>query len=103
MALEERNGRYYYYKKERTGNRVFSRYYGTGELAFLIAQMDEIEREEKRIKADENLIFRQKLEEIDKEIDLFEAKVKELTEKTLLSIGFYKTKSREWRIKQNGK
>lgn len=99
MALEERNGNYYYYKKERIGNRIVSTYYGKGEVAYLIAQLDEIEREEKQIKAEENLRFRQKLEEIDKEIDLFEAKVKELTEKTLLSIGFYKTKSREWRIK----
>ncbi len=52
MALEERKGNYYYYKKERIGNRVVSKYYGKGELAGLIAQYDEIEREEKAEKAE---------------------------------------------------
>ena len=52
MALEKRNGNYYYYKKERDGKRVVSKYYGKGELAFLIAQMDEIERQEKLEKAE---------------------------------------------------
>ncbi len=47
MALEERNGNYYYYRKEREGNRIVSKYYGKGELASLVAQMDEIERQEK--------------------------------------------------------
>lgn len=99
MALEERNGNYYYYKKEREGNRVVSKYYGKGELASLVAQMDEMEREEKRFKTLQNLRNRQKIEEIDKEIDLFEGKVKEITVDLLLSLGFYKTKSREWRLK----
>ncbi len=39
MALEERNGNYYYYKKERDGNRVVSKYYGKGELANLIVNI----------------------------------------------------------------
>ena len=99
MGLEERNGNYYYYKKEREGNRVVSKYYGKGELAGLVAQMDEIDREGKKQQASENLRNRQKLEKIDVEIDLFESKVKELTAKTLLSLGFYKTNSREWRLK----
>lgn len=99
MALEKRNGNYYYYRKERDGNRVVSKYYGRGELAFLVAQMDEIEREEKEIKTLENLRFRQETEAIDQEIDLYESKVKEITTETLISLGFYKTKSREWRLK----
>lgn len=99
MALEKRGGNYYYYKKERTGNRVVSKYYGKGELAALIAEMDEIEREEKRIKTLENLRFKQETEAIDREIDLYESKVKETITETLLALGFYKTKSREWRLK----
>ncbi|HLM62481.1 MAG TPA: hypothetical protein VK308_16895 [Pyrinomonadaceae bacterium] len=99
MALEKRNGNYYYYKKEREGNRVVSRYYGKGELASLVAQMDEIEREEKKIKTLENLRLKQETEAIDREIDLYESEVTDLITKTLLSLGFYKTKSREWRLK----
>jgi len=99
MALEERSGNYYYYKKERDGKRVVSKYYGKGELANLISQMDEIERYKKEIEAENRNENLRKLAKIDSEIDLFESKVKELTAKTLLSLGFYKTKSREWRLK----
>ena len=99
MALEERGGNYYYYRKEREGNRVISKYYGKGELASLIAQMDEIERYEKAEKAEEQRKNREKDEKIDRELLLLESEIKRLTENVLLNLGFYKTKSREWRIK----
>lgn len=99
MALEKRGSNYYYYKKEREGNRVLSKYYGKGELAGLVAQMDEIEREKKHLETLQNLRFRQETEQIDKEIDRFESEVADLITKTLLSLRFYKTTSREWRLK----
>jgi hypothetical protein len=99
MALEERNGNYYYYKKERDGKRVVSKYYGKGELASLVAQLDKIELREKKIKILENIRFKQETQEIDREIDLYENKVKEIITQTLVSLGFHKTKSREWRLK----
>jgi hypothetical protein len=100
MALEERNGNYYYYKKEREGNRVFSKYYGKGELAALIDQLDEIERYEKAEKADLQRKSREKQEKIDRELSNLEQKIKGLTESVLSNLGFYKTKSREWRLKK---
>lgn len=100
MALEKRNGNYYYYKKEREGNRVISKYYGKGELANLIAQMDEIERYKKQIEAEKQRKNREKQEKIDRELFHLEQEIKNLTEKVLLNLGFYKTKSREWRIKK---
>ena len=54
MGWEDRNGRSYYYRKERDGTRVKSVYVGRGETAGLIAQfegMQSDEREEKRILA----------------------------------------------------
>ena len=100
MALEERNGNYYYYKKEREGNRVISKYYGKGELASIIAQMDEIERDGKAEKAEEQRKSREKDEKIDRELLLLESEIKKLTENVLLNLDFYKTKSREWRMKR---
>ncbi len=97
MALEERNGNYYYYRKEREGNRVVSKYYGKGELASLVAQMDEIERQEK---AELQRKSREKQEKIDCDLSNLEQKIKELTENVLLNLGFYKTRSREWRLKK---
>ena len=48
MAFENRHGNSYYYRKKRDGNRVISEYLGCGELAYLIAQFDEIECEKRR-------------------------------------------------------
>jgi len=99
MALEERGGNYYYYKKEREGKRVVSKYYGKGELASLVAQMDEIERYEKAKKAEEQRKSREKDRKIDRNLSLLESEIKNLTENVLLNLGFYKTTSREWRMK----
>ncbi len=92
MALEERNGNYYYYKKEREGNRVVSKYYGKGELANLIAQMDEIERQEKLEKTEIDREIRQKLEEIDCDLANFEEKTKSLLEAALVEKRFLPNK-----------
>jgi len=100
MALEERNGNYYYYKKEREGNSVVSKYYGKGELASLIAQMDEIERYEKAEKIELQRKNREREAKVDRELSFLEAEIKKLTENVLLNLGFYKTKSREWRLKK---
>ena len=100
MALEERNGNYYYYRKEREGNRVVSKYYGKGELACLVAQMDKIERQEKSEKSELQRKSREKQEKIDRDLSNLEQKIKELTENVLLNLGYYKTSSREWRLKK---
>ncbi len=101
MALEERNGNYYYYKKEREGNRVVSKYYGKGELASLVAQMDEIERQETAEKTELQRKNKEKQEKIDRELSEIEQKTKSLISEFLISKGFYQTKSREWRFGYN--
>ena len=103
MALEKRGGNYYYYKKERDGNRVISKYYGKGELANLIAQFDEIERHEKAEKAEIQRKSRETQTKIDLELTELEQKTKYLVSEFLKSKGFYQTTSREWRIKRNEK
>lgn len=101
MALEKRNGKYYYYKKEREGSRVISKYYGKGELANLVAQMDEIERYQKEIEAEKQKQNKEKIEEIDRDLSEIEQNIKVLIEFYLTEKGFYKTKSREWRFRHN--
>ncbi|MDQ3713823.1 MAG: hypothetical protein M3388_16605 [Acidobacteriota bacterium] len=97
MALEKRNGNYYYYKKEREGSRVLSRYYGKGELSGIVAQLDQLEREEREFKAAKTRFEREKVEEIDQELSEIERNSKSLTRLHLESKGFYQTASREWR------
>ena len=103
MALEKRGNNYYYYKKEREGKCVVSSYVGKGEIAVLIAEYDDIERQKREYEAFQRLEIRRELEDLDRQIYSFENKVKELTAMTLISRGFYKTKSRQWRIKNDRK
>ena len=44
MGLEKRNGRVYYYKSRRDGEKVRKVYVGAGDFAHLAAQLDEAER-----------------------------------------------------------
>src|SRR5829696_7584297 len=44
MGLEKRNGRVYYYKSRRDGEKVRKVYVGAGDFAHLAAKLDEAER-----------------------------------------------------------
>ena len=47
MGWEQRGRRSYYYTAERVGGRVVKRYAGTGAVAGLAAQLDDINRQER--------------------------------------------------------
>lgn len=103
MALEKRGNNIYYYKKEREGKRVVSKYYGKGELASLIAQMDEIEANSRDHKRYVEQNRREKAEQFEKELARIEAVFKDLITAHLLINGYHQTDSREWRKKRNGR
>ncbi len=86
--------------EKRDGNRVVSKYYGKGELACLVAQMDEIERYEKAEKAELQRKNKEEIEKIDRELSNLGQEIRKLIENVLLNLGFYKTRSREWRLKK---
>lgn len=103
MAFEKRGNGIYYYKKEREGNRVVSKYVGTGEVASLIAQMDELEADSKYHKRYEEQNRREKAERFEREITEVENAFNELITAHLLINGYHQTGSREWRKKRNGR
>lgn len=103
MAYEKRGSGIYYYKKEREGNRIVSKYIGTGEVAFLIAQMDELEADSKYHKRYLEQQRREKAERFEKEINEIEDIFNQLVTAHLLINGYRQTDSREWRKKRNGK
>lgn len=100
MAYEERNGRLYFYKKERIGKRVVSTYYGTGEIAEFAALADEIRSDEARFERESFNREKNKQLKIDGDLLLLEKEIRKLIEAELIGLGFYKTASREWRIKK---
>lgn len=96
MPWEDRNGRSYYYRKERAGKRVRSVYVGGGETAELIAQLDWMQGVEQEGKRRLARIERARLQEQDAELDRVCALVETLTTGALLAAGFHKHK-RQWR------
>jgi hypothetical protein len=96
MGWEDRNGRSYYYRKERDGSRVKSVYVGRGETAGLIAQFEALQSDER----EENLALarleRERVEEQDAELDALGEIIRELAAATLIAHGYHQHK-REWR------
>ena len=103
MALERRGNGIYYYKKEREGDRVVSRYVGKGETAYLFAQLDEFDAEKKDSDRYEEQQRREKAERFENELGEIENALSELVTAHLLTNGYHQTDSREWRRKRNGK
>jgi hypothetical protein len=101
MGFENRSGRQYYYRKERIGNRVVSRYIGTGEFAELLAESDRLCAMKRAHNFIKSLQEKNDLEETDRDLDELEANIKILVDSFLVGKGFYKTKSREWRFKND--
>jgi hypothetical protein len=100
MAFENRKGHSYFYRKERDGKRVVSKYIGKGELVELLSQFDEFDKENHEYEARKQRREQSKIEEIDRNLAEIERKMNDLIENFLKSKGFYKTKSREWRLNE---
>ena len=97
MAWEERNGKYYYYRKQRVGKRVVSQYVGSGYLAELAYRLDfliKVERIKTRWLKEEALNIDREVEEVCKMITA-------LIYSTLLIHGFHTHKG-QWRKIRNG-
>jgi hypothetical protein len=101
MGWENRNGREYYYRKTRIGKRVISEYVGSGFIAELIAEQDDLVREQRR---QERLAWdRIKSEEkkMNTELDLVEDLTRALIRANLLIAGFHPHKG-QWRRRRSG-
>jgi hypothetical protein len=99
MGWEQRGKNQYYYRKEREGSRVKSTYAGRGEIAHMIAQIQEssplLERLARTIKSPE-VVKQDKAEAAIEEVNNL---VHLLTQAALLSAGFH-THRRQWRRKR---
>lgn len=102
MGWESRGNREYYYQKERVNGKVVSTYTGTGYVADLIARLEQGRRWETKFKAQKELENKQKDAEIEASLAEIEQEMNDLVEEFLINLGFYKTKSREWRYR-NGR
>ena len=101
MGLEKRNGRVYYYKSRRDGEKVRKVYVGAGDFAHLAAKLDEAERLRRK---EEVAYWKAERERLERDA----AFLQELTEAAevlvrahLLASGFHQHKG-QWRRRQRG-
>jgi hypothetical protein len=99
MGWEQRGAIRYYYRKERDGSRVKSRYVGRGEMALMISQFEASSGEVEKLLRVKKSMEDQELERIEAVIDRAVELVQLFTEATLLTAGFH-THRRQWRRKR---
>lgn len=100
MGWETRSNGSFYYKKNRIGNRVFSEYVGSGEVAECIAQLDYLEQLENSRKRNQITELRQQFDEMENHIQSLSDLNKNLVDALFLINGFRQHK-RQWRKKHN--
>jgi hypothetical protein len=106
MGLERRGNNYYYYEKERNGDKVRSRNSGKGEIASILNQMrlwkkDEEDHERQR-KGREKAREMQTEAEIESAVESVCEISELLTNAFFLTNGFHQHK-RQWRKKRTDK
>lgn len=96
MGWEERGGRSYYYRKERDGERVVSRYVGTGYGARLIAESERALRREAKERRRAWERQRRSLERPLEAVRRAEEAVRLLRDAALIAAGYHTHKG-QWR------
>jgi hypothetical protein len=100
MGWEKRNGRMYYYRKRREGNRVVSEYIGAG-LAGQLAEIFDVEhREEVTYKRTELRAQKTQAQVSDSRVSEMEKYTQTIMRACLL-LGGYHTHKRQWRKLRN--
>src|SRR5438045_3981902 len=102
MGWENHNGRAYYYRKERHGERVVSEYIGRAEWVGFIADLEAARREERESQRAAERAEIAQLEAEDAQADGICEMVDMLTRCALIAEGFHQHK-RTWRKKRDGK
>jgi hypothetical protein len=98
MGFETRhnNGKLYYYKKRREGDRVVSEYVGSGELAEIIdltSRLEHNHKEEIRVRIQS---LQADTDQINSLVDSHSAMVDKLVESYLCGLGYHKHRG-QWR------
>jgi len=87
----------YYYRVRKVNGRVVRDYIGCGELADLTAQLDALEREQRRVKANELRGQKDELKALDTDLTTMSESIDLVARAALLAAGYHQHKRGEWR------
>ena len=95
----------YYYRVRKVNGRVVREYVGAGEVAELVAQMDALEREQRRVEALAQRQEKDELKALDADLKAVNEIIDLAARAALLAAGFHLHKRGEWRKRreQDGK
>jgi hypothetical protein len=97
MSWESRNGRgRYYTRSRRVGGRIVREYIGCGPEAILVAELDQQEREIRRLEAEQKEAQRVQDAVLDAQVDEISELANLLARSLLLAAGFHHHHG-EWR------
>lgn len=87
----------YYYRVRKVNGRVIREYLGAGRVAELVASMDALDREQRRLEALARCQFKDELSAIDADLKAANEKIDLVARAALLAAGFHQHKRGEWR------
>src|SRR5262245_56877782 len=87
----------YYYCVRKVNGRVVREYIGAGKVAELVAQMDVLERERRRLEALERRHEKDQLKALDADLKAVNDRIDLAARAALLAAGFHQHKRGEWR------
>src|SRR5262249_3828799 len=87
----------YYYRVRKVNGRVLREYFGAGEVAELVAQMDALKREQRRLEALEQRQEKEELKALDADLKAVNKRTDLAAHAALLAAGFHLHKRGEWR------
>ena len=96
MGWEERGGRSYYYEKRRDGDTVRSEYVGSGPVAALCEEYNEIERQARRGARELERLERDALLAEARAVDSIMDQIRQLTHASMIAAG-YRMHKGQWR------
>lgn len=99
MGIEKRRNNLYYYRKRRVGGRVVSEYVGCGELAYLAAHWDNLEREQQHEERSRLNKMRAEQAASERQLADLEQTISTLVQGILLAEGYHTHKG-QWRRKR---
>jgi hypothetical protein len=97
MAIVYRNGRPYYYRSERRGGRVVSRYITSGENALLFAEIDRYDRQVEAENAEIDRQEKREADDLERALDELAERARTLAGEALVSAGYHQHHRGEWR------
>lgn len=101
MGWKRINGREYYYKSEWAGGRVRSTYFGSGELASLVALLDAEARGERDAERRKQRAEREQADAKEREISAWFDGIQAVADGAMRAAGFHEHKG-QWRRRRNG-